>query len=70
MKELNINAKHFNTKGNSNNTRYTLDEILVENSKYRNISRLKKRLISEHKLEYICSECGNLGEWNGKKLIL
>jgi hypothetical protein len=49
-----------------------LCEILIENSKYQNISRLKKRLISECVLEYKCmgENCDNTGEWLGKPLSL
>ena len=34
------------------------DEILIENSTYANISRLKERLVREGKLEYKCQNCG------------
>lgn len=49
-----------------------LCEILIENSKYQNISRLKKRLISESILEYKCmgENCNNTGEWLGNPLSL
>ena len=42
-----------------------MEEILVENSTYKNISRLKIRLINEGYLEYKCSMCNNDGFWNG-----
>ena len=45
-------------------------KILVENSTYANISRLKIRLINEGRLEYKCACCGNIGEWQGQKLTL
>ena len=47
-----------------------MDEILVENSSYANIGRLKTRLIKEKLLEYKCAFCGNTGEWQGKPLAL
>lgn len=47
-----------------------MEEILVKNSNYANISSLKKRLINENILEYKCACCGNAGEWNGKPLSL
>jgi hypothetical protein len=49
-------------------TKIDIDTILVENSK---VSRchLKKRLISEGYLKYICSVCG-IDEWRGCKLSL
>lgn len=70
--ELQLSTEHFSgTKAaHEATTKYTLDEILVENSTYQNISRLKNRLINEKYLEYVCSECGNIGEWNGKPLTL
>lgn len=49
---------------------YSMSEILVENSPYTNISKLKGRLVKEGILEYKCSVCGNTGEWNGKPLSL
>lgn len=72
IKQLGINTDHFlihQSKMNSRPT-YSMDEILIENSSYENIDRLKKRLISNNLLEYVCAECGNTGEWNGKKLVL
>lgn len=67
IKELNCSTEHFGAI--SPNAIYTLDEILVENSTYTNINRLKDRLIREKKLEYKCKECGISG-WNGKPLSL
>ena len=72
IKELGINTDHFklyNSKVSSHPI-YSMDEILVENSFYENINCLKKRLISNNLLEYVCAECGNTGEWNGQKLVL
>jgi Zn finger protein HypA/HybF involved in hydrogenase expression len=68
--ELNCSVEHFGKKTQSPNARYTLDEILIENSTYANISRLKSRLINEERLEYKCALCGNTGEWQGQKLTL
>ena len=70
--ELNLSTSHFSkTKAaNKSSTKYSLDEILVENSGYKNISRLKTRLINENKLEYKCAIYGNIGEWNNKPLAL
>ena len=52
------------------NSKYSMDEILVENSSYENIYSLKKRLIANNLLEYVCARCGNNGEWNGEELVL
>jgi hypothetical protein len=46
-----------------------LNKILVTNSNYSRV-HLKTRLISNNFLPYICAECGNVGDWNGKPLIL
>lgn len=48
----------------------TLEEILVEDSTYTSRDRLKKRLISEGKLENLCAACGLAPEWNGQPLML
>lgn len=52
-----------------NNEKYTLDEILIENSP---VSRtvLKRYLAKYDILEYKCAICGNIGEWNGVSLTL
>lgn len=70
--ELNISTDHFSTTkaAHANTTKYTLEEILIENSTYANIARLKTRLIKEGKLEYKCAICGNIGEWNDQPLTL
>lgn len=72
ISELDISISHFNK--NHNNTilrpKYTMKEILIENSPYSNIRSLKNRLIKENYLEYKCEKCGNKGEWLGKKLTL
>lgn len=69
--ELNCSTDHFGaTNVKSYQAKYSLDEILVENSSYANIARLKARLISEKRLEYKCAICGNTGEWFGKILTL
>lgn len=71
ISELECSIQHFGTKiKQSANAKYALDEILIENSTYANITRLKSRLLSEGKMEYICACCGNTGEWQGQKLTL
>lgn len=69
IKELNCSIEHFGKAVVSANTKYTLDEILTENSSYANISRLKQRLVNEKQLEYKCSCCG-INSWLGKPLSL
>ena len=69
--ELNCSTEHFGKYINQKNPyiRYELDEILVENSSYANISSLKKRLVNENRLEYKCAICG-LTDWLGKEITL
>jgi Zn finger protein HypA/HybF involved in hydrogenase expression len=47
----------------------SIEKILVEDSTF-NRTHLKERLIKEKIIEYKCKDCGNIGEWNGKKLSL
>lgn len=70
--ELRISYEHFSTSqiNQFSHTKYNLEEILIENSNYKNISRLKIRLINSGLLKYKCELCGNEGEWLGKKLSL
>lgn len=72
IEELGCSIEHFGqlNNGKSANAKYDLDEILIENSFYQNIARLKERLLRENKLEYKCAFCGNIGEWLGQKLTL
>lgn len=46
-----------------------LEEVLVEHSTYSRAT-LKRRLVEEGLMEYVCECCGNDGHWNGKKLTL
>lgn len=78
IKELNIDDNHLGVgKGNvphktskDNYYVYSLDEILIENSKYNNNTRLKKRIIKAGLLEYKCAMCENPGVWMNKKMTL
>ena len=71
LKELNIDTSHCKGKshGASNTKKYSLEEILVENSTYTNRETLKKRLVKEGWKEYKCEICG-ISEWQGKELSL
>lgn len=68
--ELNLSTEHFSRISSGAYHKYSIEEILVENSPYANISSLKKRLINEKILEYKCAICGNTGEWMGHQLNL
>ncbi len=52
-----------------NKNRTPLDDLLVENSKY-TTQCVKRRLLQEGMLEYVCRECGNTGIHNNKPLTL
>lgn len=47
----------------------SFEECFCENSKVARHS-VKNKIIKEHLIEYKCSFCGNIGEWNGSKLVL
>ena len=72
INELKCSIEHFGKQPGrkSANAKYDLEDILIENSTYANISRLKTRLINERKMEYKCAFCGNTGEWLGENLTL
>ena len=69
--ELNCSTAHFGQKASiiAPNIKYSLDDILVENSPYTAISRLKIRLVKENRLEYKCACCG-ISEWMEKPISL
>ena len=71
LKENNIDFSHFLGRANglAKNDKFTLEEILVKDSKYTNMSRLKARILKSDIIEYKCVICG-INEWLGKKLIL
>ena len=72
VEELGLDTSHFDQTQDARqaSTKYTLKEIMVENSTYQNITKLKERIIRENILPYKCAICGNNGEWNGQQLVL
>lgn len=76
-RELGLGGGHMSGQGwnvgwKSNPARErktSLSDILIENSTYTTIWRLKQRLVGEGLLEYRCYVCG-LTEWNGKPITL
>lgn len=68
--ELNISYDHFQSYGNQSHPKYSLEEILVENSQYKNLASLKNRILEAKLISYECAICHNKGEWMGKELIL
>ena len=71
IKELNCDITHFNSQSTPPAAipKYSLEEIMTENSFYANISRLKIRLINEGIFEYKCAKCG-IYEWQGQPISL
>jgi len=70
IREENLNCDALkNNKTTLNRKKIPLSSILSENSDYSR-THLKKRLIKENLLEYICSECGLTDLWNNKPLSL
>jgi 5-methylcytosine-specific restriction endonuclease McrA len=51
-------------------TRIPNIKLFVKNSKYKNYSHLKKRIIKENLLPYICQICKLPDSWREKKLSL
>lgn len=72
VEELKCDVTHFNQTQDAAiaSTKYSIEEIMIENSSYANITKLKERIIKANILSYECAICGNKGEWNGQKLVL
>ncbi len=72
VEELKCDISHFSQTYDAHNAsaKYSLEEIMVENSTYQNITKLKERIIREDIIPYKCAICGNNGEWNSQKLVL
>ena len=68
IRELNCSVEHFKGKSISS-TKYKLEEILIKDSTYANISRLKERLIKANLLEHKCHKCG-ITEWQNEPIAL
>ena len=69
--ELGVELK-FTYKRNvlsNHNPRIEIKDILVENSTYKDATKLKKRLFKEGIKEYKCERCG-ITEWQGKPISL
>jgi Zn finger protein HypA/HybF involved in hydrogenase expression len=48
---------------------FPLEDCLIENSTYGR-GNVKRRLIQEKLIPYVCKECNQGEDWNGKKLVL
>ena len=60
---------HLRGKNHSWTPRRPLSEILVENSRFADLTQLKRRLVAEGVLDYQCARCG-IAEWLGRPLVL
>lgn len=71
LEENNIDISHFKGKshGTSKTEKYSLEEILVKNSPYTNMTRLKEKVLKNNLLDYKCAECG-ISTWKDKPLVL
>lgn len=69
IKELGLSTSHFLGRAHLKfrthtwNSKYSLKDILVEDSSYNNTSTLKRRLLKANLLKYKCFGC-DLTEWN------
>jgi Zn finger protein HypA/HybF involved in hydrogenase expression len=69
--ELKCSTSHFKPQhANAQAKAQPLSTILVENSAYTNINRMKIRIIRDGLMQYECTECGLGPEWNGKPITL
>jgi hypothetical protein len=60
---------HLKGKKNKWAKKIPMSEILIENSSYSSMDRLKKRLVKEGLLDYECNECG-ISTWRDKPFTL
>lgn len=64
IETIGCDTSHFES------AQYDEDMIFVENSTYKNMARLKKKILEKKLIPYKCSICGNAGTWKGKTLSL
>ena len=71
IKELQIDTSHFNPLHRKKDPKYiiSIDEILVKDCKH-STKTVKEKIIKANILKRECYECGNVGVWNNKKLVL
>lgn len=69
ISDLGCSTEHFSTTASKAYIKYELEEILVENSSYINMERLKIRLIREKYLDNKCAICG-IDTWLGQPISL
>jgi len=72
IRKLGLDTSHFDQSHNKrrpSSWAIPLDEVMIENSTYGR-GTLKKRLIKDGSMEYVCAICGIGAMWNGSKLVL
>lgn len=68
--DLGLEIPKYNYYGDGyKKLRHPDENVFRENSDFAR-HNLKKRVIKENVIPYICENCGNNGDWNGKKLSL
>ena len=67
--DLNVDTSHFLSRKKGGGRKHTTEKLLTVDSNASS-SALKNRLLAEGFLENVCSECGQLPEWNNKPLVL
>lgn len=69
---LNIDIKHFTGKahGTTKAIKYSIEQILIENSNYVNNKYLIKRCLELELISNICYICKSEPTWQNKKLVL
>ena len=73
---LGLDYNHFTGQGHLKGRthhwkpRIPLQEVMVADSSYRNLTSLKKRIVESGLIDYVCSECGQEPIWNNKPLVL
>jgi 5-methylcytosine-specific restriction endonuclease McrA len=70
IEALSISTTHFKVRGEWAKTTHAMEDILVEDSSYTNMHRLKLRLVADGLIDYLCNECGNTGIWRNKPITL
>lgn len=71
IKKCNLNIDHFSSTKNLLNIHNSLPDELVfcENSSLAR-GKIKKRIINNNLIDYVCSECGISSIWNKKPIVL
>jgi len=63
-----LDYSHFEKSARWSSKEKTVEEVFVQN-RYFTQSSLRNKVLKYNLLDYKCS-CGNVGEWNGKELVL